>query len=227
MALARTALGTQSAKTGTTLTLSVTLATGDLLVVGLHGKASGTSSVKWNGIAMSQATASQGFNTTGISELWYFKVVSGATANLVATFSSTLTNGGSMWASKVTGHDTSSPIDAIANNDWASSTAATSTATGTTAQPNEILFGQIGDEGPSTDGSPTWSNSFNAGQRVGTSGGTATNNSTSNEGYLIVSSTGAYTAAATLATARAGAACIVTIKQLVAPSTLGLLMGVG
>jgi hypothetical protein len=94
-----------------------------------------------------------------------------------------------------------------------SGTSPSSGAAPTTSQANEILIGAIGTEGPNGDNAGTWSNSFTNGQRLGTAGGGAANNSTISEGYRIVSATGAYTAAKTGITSRAWGAVIATFKE--------------
>lgn len=95
--------------------------------------------------------------------------------------------------------------------------AATSGATATTAQADEILIGAIGWEGPVEDQDGTWQNSFSAGQQAGTTGGGAASNITVDEGYLIVSATGAYTGALTRTLdGRDWAAAIATYKAATA-----------
>lgn len=111
-----------------------------------------------------------------------------------------------------------------------SNDAPTSNATATTAQADEILIGAVGTEGPSGDTAGSWSNSFSAGERLGTTGGSQPSNITLSEGYRIVSATGAYTAAKTGITSRDWAAAIATYKASggapAAPKRLTLL-GVG
>ena len=90
-----------------------------------------------------------------------------------------------------------------------SSTSASSGSV-TTTQANELLIGAIGTSGTTYDTAGTWQNSFIAGQRVGTTGGTS--NKTISMGYRIVSSTGAYTASKTGITSTTWAASIATFK---------------
>ena len=80
----------------------------------------------------------------------------------------------------------------------------------TTTRANELLIGAIGTSGTTSDTAGTWQNSFIAGQRVGTTGGTA--NKTISMGYRIVSSTGAYTASKTGITSTTWAASIATFR---------------
>jgi PhoD-like phosphatase len=84
--------------------------------------------------------------------------------------------------------------------------------TGTTTQANELLIGVIGTNGPVEDTAGTWNNSFTAGSRVGTTGGSAADNWTVSMGYRIVSATGTYTAQKSGITSRNWAAAIATFK---------------
>ncbi|MGC1375846.1 MAG: metallophosphoesterase [Anaerolineales bacterium] len=93
-----------------------------------------------------------------------------------------------------------------------SSAAPATSATSATAQANELLVGAVGTEGPSGDTAGTWSNSFTAGPRLGTTGGTADTNITVSLAWRIVSATGAYTAAKSSITSRDWAALLVTLK---------------
>jgi hypothetical protein len=93
-----------------------------------------------------------------------------------------------------------------------SSAAPSSGATTTTTQAAELLIGAIGTEGLDGDIAGTWDNSFTAGPRLGTTGGTADTNITISLGYQIVSATGAYTASKSGITSRDWAAMIATFK---------------
>ena len=94
-----------------------------------------------------------------------------------------------------------------------SSATPSSGATATTSQADELLIGAIGTEGPDGDAAGTWGNSFTAGPRLGTTGGTQTTpTSRVSLGYRIVSATGAYTAAKSGITSRDWAAMIATFK---------------
>jgi hypothetical protein len=84
--------------------------------------------------------------------------------------------------------------------------------TGMTEQANELLIGAIGTEGPVGDNPGTWGNSFTAGPRAGTTGGTDTDNWTVSMGWRIVSTTGEYTAQKSGITDRYWAAAIATFK---------------
>ena len=110
----------------------------------------------------------------------------------------------------LTGLD-STPFDKSSTG-TGSGTTPSSGATATTSQADEILIGAVGTEGPDGDAAGTWSNSFNNGQRLGTTGASAAGNVTISEGYLVVSSAAAYTAAKTGSTSRDWAAAIATYK---------------
>jgi len=100
--------------------------------------------------------------------------------------------------------------------------------TSTTTEANELLIGAIGTEGPSGDPAGTWANSFTAGPRTGTTGGTEDTNITISLGYRIVSATGAYTAAKSGITSRDWAAVIATFKSASAPpapTSFNILLG--
>lgn len=209
--MGRTALGTQKAANATSLTLTnVAVAVGETIIVavGVSG-ASGASptGVTWNGQALTLADASDQANVSTIAAIYYKKITTGGgTGSVVASFD--IADDVALFALK---HDTlaDSPFDKGAANDDTTTTAADSGNTATTAQADEFLVGAICTSGPTTDGVPTWLNSFTAGQRDGNFGG---NNVTLNEGYHTVSSAAAYKAAATLATARDWASVIATFK---------------
>lgn len=101
-----------------------------------------------------------------------------------------------------------------------SSTVPFSGSTPTTTQPSELLFGTIGVEGPSKE-TFTAGASYTTIGRIGTSGGSSTNNITVNPEYRLVTATGAYSAGGTLSVAHRWAAAIVTIRlrrRLILPS---------
>ena len=103
------------------------------------------------------------------------------------------------------------PLDQTSTGTGSSATPS-SGATATTAEADELLIGAIGTEGPDGDAAGTWGNSFTAGPRLGTTGGTDDTNITTSLGYRIVSATGAYTAAKSGITSRDWAAMIATFK---------------
>ena len=93
-----------------------------------------------------------------------------------------------------------------------SSAAPSAGPTSTTSEADELLIGVVGTEGPNGDPAGTWGDSFTAGPRTGTTGGTDDTNITISLGYRIVSATGAYTAAKSGITSRDWAALIATFK---------------
>ena len=99
------------------------------------------------------------------------------------------------------------PFDLISSNTGVSTTPS-SGATSTTTQANELLIGIIGTEGPDGDTPGIWGNSFVAGPRLGTTGGTDDTNITIALGYQIVTAADAYTASKSGITERDWAALI-------------------
>lgn len=100
----------------------------------------------------------------------------------------------------------------------AASSSPSSGSTPTTTQADELLIGVVGTRGPDGDSAGTWLNSFNAGPRLGTTGGgNAEQNVTVSMGYRIVNSTGSYTAAKTGITGRGWIAGIATFKMALGP----------
>ena len=84
--------------------------------------------------------------------------------------------------------------------------------TGLTQQPDELLIGSIGTQGPPSDNAGTWQHNFINGPRVGTSGSSDPYTWTVSMGYRIVSEVGEYTAEKTGITDRYWAAAIATFK---------------
>ncbi len=97
-------------------------------------------------------------------------------------------------------------------NNSTSTTTTPSSGAATTVQADQLLIGAVGTEGPSGDIAGTWLNSFSAGPRAGTTGGTNNTNVTVSLGWQIVSSTGSYTAAKSGITSAAWSADIATFK---------------
>ena len=89
--------------------------------------------------------------------------------------------------------------------------------TATTVQANELIIGVIGTEEATDAGVGTWQNSFTAGPKVKTSG--ASYEWRVSLGYNIVSATGQFTAAKTVANNPYWAAAIATFKAGAAPDT--------
>ncbi len=90
--------------------------------------------------------------------------------------------------------------------------------TATTVQANELIIGVIGTEEATDAGVGTWQNGFATGPQVKTSG--ATYEWRVSMGYRIVSATGAFTAAKTVANSPYWAATIATFKAGTATPTM-------
>ena len=110
-----------------------------------------------------------------------------------------------------------------------SSTTPSSGPTATTSVADELLIGVIGTEGPDGDAAGTWGDSFTAGPRKGTTGGSdPATDITVALGWRIVSATGVYTAQKSGITARDWAAIIATFKSATAgptPAIFNILLG--
>jgi hypothetical protein len=87
-----------------------------------------------------------------------------------------------------------------------------SSGAATTIQADQLLIGVVGTEGPQGDAAGTWSNSFTAGPRAGTTATTTDAEITVSMGWRIVSTAGSYTGAKTGITSRDWAAAIATFK---------------
>ncbi len=120
----------------------------------------------------------------------------------------------------------SGAFDQTASATATNSSTPSSGATPTTTQADELLIGVVGTEGPVEDAAGSWGNSFLAGPRTGTTGGTADTNITVSLGYRIVDTTGQYTASKSGITARDWGAIIGTYKaDLVADKPTIVLSG--
>ncbi len=219
MAIVRTALGTGQDKTAAiTLTIGNVVAAGDQLIAILAGDVVNTTIVQYK---PSSGAAAENFGETdvtalnsgnvGVSIFRLSNPTPSTDGTALITTSGGTGNARALVVIKVSGL-ADSPFDKSASS-TGSSLAATSTATATLSQADEICIGGIGWEGPVEDNDGTWQNSFNAGQQDGTTGGGAASNITVNEGYLIVSATTAQTAALTrTSNSRDWAAAIATYK---------------
>jgi hypothetical protein len=139
--------------------------------------------------------------------------VTGATGTVTATVASPLAeNGLAITAEQVTGLATASVLDKTANA-TGNSGSPSSGDTATTAQANEYLAGAIG-RSAATGGDGSWSGSFTQGQQI-----TDGVNLDLEDGYRIVSATGAYAAAKTGVTSAPWIAAITTYKGASAPQS--------
>lgn len=220
MAIVRTALGTfvnSNASSAVATIASITLSTGDLLVVGAEQHSQLNSTVTWGSesLAASEATNKM---------MWYKIITTGGTQTITVTAAGNSKS--ACWATGYSGIASSTPLDkdAFATGN---STTADSGTTATISQGDEVLVGCVGQDGFAAVPGGTWANSFNAGQTTNTTGGSGSSNSGISEGYLIVSATQTaqakktsltnsgvwYAEVATYKMAAAGAA---TVKQLAA-----------
>lgn len=210
-----TALGTQQASAASSTIASITLAAGDFLFVGGSSKSSGATSVMWGSENLVDDTPS-GQTGTGNVRVWGWSkiIATGGTQTITVNIAS---QKHAWFAIKVTGVVSSSQKDQGVSQTVVSTTSPSSGAAGTTVQAGEILIGVVS-IGQDVAVGGAWSNSFTGGQSANTTGGSAAGNASVNEGYRIVSATGAYTAAKTGATSANTATLILTYKA--APGSL-------
>lgn len=218
LAIVRTALGTSQTKSSfpPSVTIGHNIVAGDTLFLVIAGDSLGSFTSEY----FTNATTSGGLLTrdvvsanAGNVEVAIFRLSDPpASIDFQAhlTFNSTSGQSLTMAALRVSGLATS-PFDKSSVG-TGTGTSPSSGATAPLAQADEICIGAVGTEGPVEDAAGTWSNSFNAGQRDGTTGGGAASNITVSEGYLIVAATTAQTAAKTSITSRDWAAAIATYK---------------
>lgn len=206
MAIGVTAKGGTFASAATSVSLaSVAANAADLVVMSANLGATGATAT-WNGISMSLAVTKAYTGAVSVY-IFYLVVVSGATGSVTLSWAGSHT--GAILVSTIQGIATGSPLDQVSSGSGAGSTSPTSTATPTTTQASEIAFGAIGCNVNSIGGS--WSNAWSDNQTEAT----ALNN-TLNEGFLILSSTGAQTAAKTGTTSLTNyGACCATFKGAV------------
>lgn len=185
----RTALTTSSSKTSqsSVSTASVTVNAGEMLVVMAAYDDEVLNSVTWNGINLTLLTPQLGAGVR--TRIAYLLVTS--TASSTVTFN---------WANAIVAKAWAvSKLTNVTEVDVETGATGTSTAPSsgnfTTTHPISALMGVVGTEGPSGDTAGTWSNSFTAGNRSGTTGNPAAGNVTAAEGFRIVT-TGTLTTAA-------------------------------
>jgi hypothetical protein len=214
VAIVRTALGTNSGKppgNPWTALSGIAVADGASILVAMGATLGGIPTATWNGISMTldAAVSSQTATSTYIFRL---DNVTGATGNVIITQPNLATSSAAMFAIQVAGL-TANSFDKTAGVSNAGSTTPNSGATAATAVANEFLLGIISTNGPIADTVPTWGgDTATAGQRVGTTGGSATTNEVLAEGFSIQSVIGARTSSATGITSRAWS-CLITTYQ--------------
>jgi len=213
MAYTRTAKGTFSNKTpGTTgwTAGSVPIASGTKLIVGVASRAfaGNVTAVSWNGISLTQDAGAGEFYVS----IWSLDVATGATGSLVITQSNDEPL--AVAVEELAGL-TATGVDQAAATRSAGSTTPSSGATATTTQNDEYLFGVVATQGPNGDTAGTWGgDTATAGQRLGTTGGSASSNVTVSTGYGTQTATGTRTASKSGITSRAWGAAIATYKVL-------------
>jgi hypothetical protein len=189
MAIVRTALGTGSNKSSGIEFSPVIATAGDQFIVVAAGDSIDTSVTYGSQNFTLDVSATNSGNV--VAAIWRLSNpipgTNSVTTNLLTSHAACLL--------RITGL-AASPFDKSSTGTGTGLTPS-SGATGTTIQEGELIIGSIGWEGPVEDQDGTWQNSFSAGQQAGTTGGGAASNITVDEGYRIVSATGAYTAALT------------------------------
>lgn len=215
MAISVPATGSASEKTvGSIYTSAITLEAGDyLLVATLFDSTIATmpSPPDWNAEFLDPITAALSGGLASQLRLWGRYDPVGGTSEVGFNID-TANTAGSVGALVIRGL-ISTPGDKSEDDvSLVGSDAPSSGATATLAQALEIAIGAVATEGPSGDTAGTWSNSFTAGPRSGTTGGLAATNRTISLGYKIVSATDALTAAKTGITSRPWVAAIQTFK---------------
>lgn len=197
---------TSSNSTTTTIT-SVPLTAGDTVLVSAYNAGGTASSVTWNGFSLHK-DASTSANTNGELSIWsYYSAATGA-GDVVMTETNHINR--VMAVSSVSGL---APVSPSALDQTAAAGSATATPspsagpTATTTVANEFLYGAIG-----RSGSGNSTGSWTAASGLGNGQERQGNSVTVGEGYAIVSSTGAYTAAKTGASSQAWNIAIATYE---------------
>lgn len=221
MAIVVTALGTaqDKADNGTwTAFSSITLATGDALILTLAADPAAILQVSWNSVVMTSAV---NISNAGNVNAYIYQLinVTGGTGNVVIIWQSPFPTAQAASLYKVTGL-ASTPLDQT-DSSTGTSTTPTSTQTLTLAQTDELLVGCIGTEGPDGDAAGTWDAGANQttdnGQRLGTTGAGAASNITVASATKIVTATTGGIASKTGIDSRDWGSCIATYKADTGP----------
>lgn len=220
--LSITTLGTAQAKgTGTSLVSpsSFTPVVGDYLiaVIAADTDGVGTLSLTSGGYTVgttSQITATNSGNV--VTSVNYARVTAIGSGSSTITLSGLTTGDSKAVSFYKFGGLAESPLDKNSVNTGSSSTPS-SGATETLIQPDQIILGAIGTEGPDGDAAGSWTTGTNnvSGneQRLGTTGSAAAGNITISTAAEIISSFDAQTAEKTGIDSRDWAAVIVTFKK--------------
>lgn len=212
MAISRSALtnGTDIAGGATSTTASVSVTAGACLVVGFHHRdADGpAASVSWNGNALTRRALRDNLADTRC-EIWLLENAPAGSGTVVITHSSTPPACIAYFATEY-GNVMAAAFD-VSKVNSGSSTSPSTGASATLAQAAEEAVAAIGTNGPQGDSAGSWSNSFTAGARVGTTGASA--DVTVSEGYKQLAATTAVTAAKASITNRAWMAAVITLME--------------
>lgn len=218
MAITRTTKGTFQNKatlnfnTNQTALTGVALSAGDTLIIGIAWDVGAVGVATWNGLSMN-ADASYGSGNPSVCILSLYSAAGGSGDIVIRNSSGFASGARAVWAIAVSGL---APISFDVPSGATGSSATPSDSAISTNQASEILVGCLATTGPLGDLAGTWSNSWSAGQRNGTTGAGNTSNNTVQEGFKIVSAIESSQAALTGITSRAWAICHVTYKALVA-----------
>ena len=212
--MGRTALGTATKTSGTTVTLaSVALAAGETIIVLTTINDGGCMGVTWNGEALTQAVQSTQLNAMCTAGIFYKKITAGATGSVVATFDRR--------AMPRSPCSSTHPADCAARQDRGRRRRGQHRSE-LRQHGHDRAGRRVPDRvrrvaGPSTVTARRGSTASRRGNGRAQRG--AALDSTVCEGYRTVAATGAYSAAATLGTARDWAAAIATFKIAVAQTS--------
>lgn len=188
----------------------VSLNAGETLLVCLATKGTVTG-VTWNGQALSNDV--QSFPTTdGSAYIFSLSNVTAGTGNIVVNYSAAVATGKALTAAAANNLYKTGALDYAAANSGSGTTASSLFFIGNTNYEEQLLFGCINTNGPVEDAAGTWSNSFTAGQRTGSTGGVANTNNTASEGYYQISLIGTYWAEKTGITSRSWGASMATYR---------------
>jgi hypothetical protein len=203
--IVRTARGVFQDKTSTAAWTvgNIAVSSGEALFVVVGANAATLPTVTWGGTALTQNNSLTTASTAAVA-IYSLLSPTPATQSLVITWSGTIPSARSCAATTVSGLVLSSAADTnvAAKNGNVTSTSPSTGASGTSAQAREFIFAGVLTQGPSGDTAGTATAPFTLGQRLGTTGGTATTNVTIQELYDIANSAGTFTAAETAITSR-------------------------
>lgn len=174
--------------------------------------AAGFDSITWGGTSLTETV--QGESLFGLTKSFVVLAlheVAAGTHDIVCTLDAVAQSLAAV-AWYVLGN-TQSPTDKTASPTQGASTTPSCGPTATTSQASETAIAVICTEGPVEDNAGTFSNSFTALGRGGTTGGLGVTNCTVAVGTKVLSATGAQTGAKTGITSRSWGAFVFTLKS--------------